>query len=114
MTIENAIEQIKKDWAKFEHDLKGGHESVWVAVSDLADSYEVDEEWIGIKGDGSLVWAYASGCSCWDGTYDTNVAKEVKVMVLVHKHLPEEWEKAIIKFAEEGKLQVMPTYNRYA
>ena len=113
MKIKQALEKIKKNWAKYEHDIKGGHEAVWLAKSDIAGSYEVDEEWVGIKGDGSLVWAYASGCSCWDGNYDAEVVKSIKVMKLNHKWLPENWEEKIIKFAETGKLQEFQSYNIY-
>ena len=103
MNIKQAQKKIKENWATYPHDTKGDHEAVWIAKSDIAGSYEVDEEWIGMKGDGSLVWAYASGCSCWGGDYDTAVAKEIKAFDLTHKIPPKEWEKAIISFAENGK-----------
>lgn len=75
-------------------------EAVWVAVSDRADSYEVNEEWIGVKRDGTLVWAYASGCSCWDGDYEFKDLKQktMKAVELVHEREPKEWTDAIKKF----------------
>lgn len=103
MDIEKALKEIHDNWAKYPHDSKGGHEAVWIAKSDIAGSYEVDEEWLGMKGDGSLVWAYASGCSCWDGSYDTAVDKTIKAFQLVHNIPPENWEKAIIEFAEKDQ-----------
>lgn len=111
MTLQEAIKKIVKNWDKYPHEIKDGHEAVWVAKSDQSASYEVDEEWIGIKGNGSLVWAYASGCSCWDGNYNTKVEKTIKAFVLDHKWKPEEWEEKIIKFAGTGELQEFPRYN---
>jgi len=113
MTYKQALRHIVDNWAKYPHEVKDGHEAVWVANSDIADSYEVDEEWIGIKGDGSLVWAYASGCSCWDGNYDTKVEKTVKAFTLNHKWQPEEWEQKIIEFGQKGQLQRFERYSRY-
>lgn len=115
MTYEEALQEVKENWATYEHDIKGTHEAVWMAKSDIAGSYEVDEELIGMKADGTLVYAYASGCSCWDGKYEcTCHAEGIKVMKFDHKHGIEEWEKAIIKFAETGEIQELPKYDRYA
>jgi hypothetical protein len=110
MELQQAIKKILDNWNNLHREVKDGHEAVWVAKSDIADSYEVDEEWIGVKGNGDLVWAYASGCSCWDGDYDTAVEKTVKVFNLNHKWSPEEWEEKIIKFAESNQLQVFDSY----
>lgn len=107
MKIKQALEKIRENWGSYEHDNKGGHEAVWMAKDGIAGSYEVDEEWIGMKGDGSLVWAYASGCSCWDGDYESKVEKTVKAFLLRHDRPPEDWEAAIIKFAEgDGKKEI--------
>jgi len=113
MTFKEAVAKIKKNWNSHEHSVKDGNEAVWIAKSDIADEYEVDEEWIGIKGDGSFVWAYASGCSCWDGEYSTKVAKTIKSFNLVHKWLSKEWEEKIIKFAKTKKLQKFVPYSKY-
>lgn len=115
MTIEKALKKIQKNWASYPHDIKDNQEAVWIAKDDIAGSYEVDEEWIGMKGDGSLVWAYASGCSCWDGTYESQNEKTVKAFRLNHNIAPEKWEEAIIKFAESdgGKvLDIEPPSER--
>lgn len=98
-TINGALKRIKDMWSELPHETREGHEAVWIATSDKADSYEVDEEWIGMKGDGSLVWAYASGCSCWDGDYDTDIIKDIKVFEFTHKEMAEGWKDAIIAFA---------------
>ena len=98
MTLNQALKKIHNNWGTYQHDIKDGHEAVWIAKSEIAGSYEVDEEWIGMKGDGSLVWAYASGCSCWDGRYDTKVEKTVKAFTLDHKHTPQEWEEKMAPF----------------
>ena len=114
MTLKQAINKIVKNWSTYPHEIKDNQEAVWIAKADIAGSYEVDEEWIGIKGDGSFIWAYASGCSCWDGDYETKIEKTVKSFVFNHKWTPEEWEKQIIKFAENEVLQEFPQYDKYA
>lgn len=81
---------------------------VWCANSDTADSYEVNEEWIGVTRDGTLVWAYASGCSCWDGDYETEILsgeKTIKTMKLIHDHEPQEWLDAVERFKNTGEIQ---------
>ena len=113
MKLKQAIKKIVKDWEVLQKaQLKDwSHISylktpaVWVANSDTADSYEVDEEWIGISPQGNIVWAYASGCSCWDGDYTEDTKPTVKEFTLNHGHTPEDWEKMIIKFAETKVIQ---------
>ena|SRR3990167_620652 len=100
--IEKAKNDILKKWGELEHEIKDGHEAVWFAKSDLSESYEVDEEWLGLKGDGSFVWAYASGCSCWDGDYDGKVEKEIKAFKLEHNRTYEEWENSLTEFVDNG------------
>lgn len=81
-------------------------EAVWCAESNTAGSYEVDEEWIGVRLNGDIAWAYASGCSCWNGGYDEEHKSTIKELTLKHyQHLPEDWEKAIILFAETHQFQ---------
>lgn len=111
MTIKQAIEIIVGDWAnQREIQLKERYSlpstpAVWCARSDTAGSYEVDEEWIGISPKGDLVWAYASGCSCWDGDYSEDTKPTMKEFTLEHTHTPEDWEKMIITFSETKKIQ---------
>ncbi len=121
MTLEEAIKIITTAWEELRgkqtpKEIGYSHpksDAVWCASSNIADSYEVDEEWIGISPQGNIVWAYASGCSCWDGDYTEEKKPTMKEVTLAHKHSKEEWEKAIIAFAETQVLQVLPRYNRY-
>lgn len=118
MTIEQAIKHIVKNWERLKDAQKPGYSvpktpAVWCAKSDIAGSYEVDEEWIGVTSQGSIAWAYASGCSCWSGEFNEERFASVKEVTLDHKHAPEDWEAAIIKFAETETMQELPTYSRY-
>ena len=112
MELEQAIEKIVKNWEDIHDQQNKGYFSkpkmiaVWCGKSDTAGSYEVDEEWIGITPQGKIAWAYASGCSCWDGNFDENRFASLKEVVLNHtQHTPEEWERVIIKFAETLVIQ---------
>lgn len=72
--------------------------------SDTSASYEADYEKIGMKGDGSLIWAYASGCSCWDGDYSVHEfhdPKEIHTFEFNHEQVKKEWKEMIIQFAEK-------------
>ncbi len=116
--MDEAINKITSLWEELHAKQEKGYSypksvAVWVARSDLAGSYEVDEEWIGISPQGNIVWAYASGCSCWDGDYTEETKPTMKEVMLTHKHTPEEWEAAIKKFAETNEIQELPRYNRY-
>lgn len=121
MTIKQAVKKITKDWknlraaqiTSFGYSSSPKSDAVWCAKSDIADTYEVDEEWIGVSPQGNIVWAYASGCSCWGGEYDENRKPTMKEVTLEHKHTPEEWEAAIVRFAETKTMQQLPSYNRY-
>jgi len=43
-----------------------------LAALDESEPYEVDVTEIYQRPDGKLILATASGCSCWDGDYDTD------------------------------------------
>lgn len=103
MTIENALGFVKDNWEKLPKRKIENIEAVWFVSDDIADSYEVDEEHIGMKKDGSLVWAYASGCSCWEGDYDTKPVDDIKVFEFNHTDLKDKWASELIKFVEENK-----------
>jgi len=111
MNIEEAIRKIVSEYNELLKKQNNGYstpkmEAIWCGKSDTAGSYEVDEEWIGVRLDGSIAWAYASGCSCWDGDFTEERFASMKEVVLNHKqHLPEDWEKAIIEFAETNQMQ---------
>ena len=102
MTIQEALDKVVKNWQTLEKSEKGGVEAVWIYEDDTADAYEVDEEWIGVTARGNVAWAYASGCSCWDGDYDAHDKSldTIKSFVFTHDNTGKEWEAAIIKFAE--------------
>ncbi len=111
--MEEAIKIITSRWEELHKIQQGGFShcsymktpAVWIGSSDTADSYEVDEEWIGISPQGNIVWAYASDCSCWGGEYDEDTKPTIKEFTLNHSHTPEEWIEAIIKFSQTFEIQ---------
>ncbi len=40
---------------------------------DIAGSYEVDEGAVYLLPDNRVYYRYASGCSCWDGKFDSDL-----------------------------------------
>jgi hypothetical protein len=115
MTIQKAVELIQKNWDKLprsEHYSQetplvrtlSGTEALWLGVTDHGSDYEIEQEWIGVSEEGVFIWAYASGCSCWDGDYEiheTHDPKEIKAFKFHHKeNLKTDWEKKIVDFAE--------------
>lgn len=42
-----------------------------IASFDIAGDYEVDEGTVHLLADGRIYYRYASGCSCWDGNYNS-------------------------------------------
>lgn len=118
MTYPEAIEYVVKHWEELHAKQEKSYSqpksvAVWCAKSDIAGSYEVDEEWIGVTPQGNIAWAYASGCSCWGGEYDETHKPTIKELTLDHKHTVEDWEKAIVAFVETQEIQELPTYSRY-
>lgn len=77
-------------------------EAIWFHTTDHAGSYEVDEEWLGVTANGKIAWAYASGCSCWDGDFSEDVCDDIsmKEFTFNHEDMKAEWEAELIKFAE--------------
>lgn len=74
---------------------------VWFLNIDKSEPYEVNEEWYGIKKDGTFVWAYASGCSCWDGEYGTDSAPTIKAMSVAlsdNDEIAEAFKKFLVNF----------------
>ena len=104
------LPNIKKHWYALIEKQRGEYHNpasekevanlvVWVAVSDTAGSYEVNEEWVGVDKEGNLWWAYASGCSCWDGDYNTSAIKDIKAFKFEHEqHPPDKWLEAVKAF----------------
>jgi hypothetical protein len=111
MTLKQAIKFIVKNWERLHDTFQGSGYgepktvAVWVAESYTSRDYDIDLEKIGITPQGNIAWAYASGCSCWDGDYTENTKPTIKEFTLDHGHLPEEWEAAIIRFAETEIVQ---------
>lgn len=111
MNIEENLQYIKDNWKNLNPGKINGYDwndtpvAVWFANTDHAAEYEVDEEWIGMKEDGTLVWTYASGCSCWNGNYETKDigcdTKSVKVFEFSHEDMKEGWEKQLEEFVKK-------------
>jgi len=79
MTFSQALQTIRKHWKVLPHESKVSHEAVWIRIPP-EDAAEVYEEWVGVRGDGSLVWAYTSGYGYGEGTQETERRKEVQVL----------------------------------
>lgn len=106
--IEECIKKITDNFDKLLELQKLGYsspkmEAIWFHKTDHAASYEVDEEWIGVTRKGEIAWAYASGCSCWngefaEGTCDTITIKE---FTFSHEDMKAEWQEKLKEFAEK-------------
>lgn len=103
MEIEVALRFIKENWSKLPKETIENIEAVWFVDNDISADYEVDIEKVGMKQDGSLIWAYASGCSCWDGYYATKPVPDIKVFEFNHSDLKEKWQEVLIKFVKENE-----------
>src|SRR2546425_5150337 len=79
MTLAQALQTIRKHWRVLPHASKDSHEAVWIRIPP-EDAAEVYEEWVGMRGDGSLVWAYTSGYGYRNGTQSTEHLQEVTVL----------------------------------
>jgi hypothetical protein len=99
MTFSQALQKIRKHWRVLPHESKASHEAVWIRIPP-EDAAEVYEEWIGMRGDGSLVWAYASGYASRASNPETESLQEVKALQFDRTDMPKQWKAAIIAFAE--------------
>jgi hypothetical protein len=79
MTFSQALQTIHKHWKVLPHEIKASHEAIWIRIPPTDETSEGEEEWIGMRGDGSLVWAYASGYISRASNPKTESHKEVKV-----------------------------------
>jgi hypothetical protein len=102
MTFSQALQTIHKHWKVLPHESKASHEAVWIRIPP-EDAAEVYEEWVGMRGDGSLVWAYSSGYGYSEGTHATEPRHEVKVLQFECKDMPKRWKEALITFAETSQ-----------
>jgi hypothetical protein len=100
MTLSQALQKIRKHWRGLPHESKASHEAIWIRIPPTDEESEADEEWIGMRGDGSLVWAYTSGLVSSDGNPETACRKEVQVWQFDRKDMPKSWKAALITFAE--------------
>jgi hypothetical protein len=99
MTLSQALQKIRKHWKVLPHESKASHEAVWIRMPP-EDAAEVYEEWVGVRGDGSLVWAYTSGYGYGEGTQATEQLHEVRVLQFDRKAMPKRWKEAMLTFAE--------------
>lgn len=93
MTLNTAVKKIILQMSAKEREL--------IAEKDSQPSWATDAQELYVNKDGSFTWLYASGCSCYTDTEREVYAtiKELKVS------LSEEWQNAVIKFAETGEVQ---------
>lgn len=121
MTITQALEKVRDNWDTLKKSSLGSEyggtpteEAVWMVESDRKDpgDYGIDEENIGMLKDGTLIWAYASGCSCWDGDYTHEHIKDIKTFKFEHPGLTEKWKELIIEFAEKMDADATPVSVR--
>ena len=103
MTLAHALQKIRKHWKVLPHASKASHEAVWIRIPPTDEASEVEEEWIGMRGDGSLVWAYTSWYASREGDPETESLKEVKVLQFDRKDMPKRWKDALITFAETSQ-----------
>ena len=103
MTIEQAIKKITEKYDSLEVSKTSGLEAIWIHSSDHSEEYSIGEEKIGVTRSGQIAWAYASGCSCWEGDYDTHEhpPETMKTFTFSHDDMKAEWEKKVIEFAEQ-------------
>jgi hypothetical protein len=102
MTFSQALQKIRKHWRVLPHECKASHEAVWIRIPPTDEASEGEEEWIGMQGDGSLVWAYASGYASSDGNPETASRQEVQVWQFDRKDMPKPWKAAMITFAQNS------------
>jgi hypothetical protein len=98
MTLTQALHKIHQYWQALPHASKASHEAVWIRIPPTDEL--VEEEWVGIEGDGTVVWAYASGCASAHGPQETESDAEIKVLQCNRKDIPQPWQAAIIRFAD--------------
>lgn len=109
MDTKQALKWVKDNWVKLPHGTAYEYGSsnptpdcVWFAESDTSQGYDVDIEKVGMTKDGRLIWAYASGCSCWEGEYYSEeigcTTRSVKNFEFQHQDMKDEWSKQLLKF----------------
>jgi hypothetical protein len=100
MTLSQALHKLRKHWSVLPHESKASHEAVWIRLPPPEDVSDVEEEWVGMRGDGSLIWAYTLGYGYGEGTQEPASRKEVQVLQCDRTDMEKRWKEAIITFAE--------------
>ena len=100
MTFSQALHTVHKHWQVLPHERKASHEAVWIRIPPTDEVSEGEEEGVGMRDDGSLVWAYASGFVHRESNPETASRTEVQVWQFDRKDMPKQWKAALITFAE--------------
>jgi len=108
MTTTQALKWVKDNWDKLPKDTLGygsnkTKEAVWFIDEDTDEEWGINQEAIGMTKDGKLLWAYASGCSCWEGEYEIHEvhSKDIKTLEFNHTDLKDKWEIILLEFVEQ-------------
>lgn len=107
MTKKQAIQKIVQNFSTLIEKQENDRytlpkiKAVWFHRSNRSEWYNVDEEWLGVTKEGKIAWAYASGCSCWDGDFDEKECdtETIKEVIFKHEDMKKEWEEKLIEFA---------------
>jgi len=99
MTLAQALQTIRKHWRVLPHERKVSHEAVWIRIPP-EDAAKVYEEWVGMRGDGSLVWAYTFGYGYGEGMHATENLHEVQAWQCDRRDMPQREKAALIMFAD--------------
>jgi hypothetical protein len=98
MTLAQALSIIRKHWQALPHTSKAGHDAVWIRLPPTDEL--VEEEWVGIESNGTVVWAYASGCAAAHRPQKTASDTEITVLQCDCKDIPQSWQAAIMQFVD--------------
>jgi hypothetical protein len=98
MTLSRALQTIRKHWQVLPHESKDGHAAVWIRMPP-EDAAEVSAEWVGMRSDGSFIWAYTLGYGYGEGTQEPASCQEVQVLQCDRRDIPQRWHAALITFA---------------
>ena len=98
MTLAQALHLIRKHWQALPHTSKAGHDAVWIRLPPTDEL--VEEEWVGIESNGTVVWAYASGCAAAHRPQETASDTEITVLQCDRKDIPQSWQAAIMQLAD--------------
>lgn len=65
--MQDKVKEVIANWESFSKAKNDDGEFVIIAEKDNGGSYEEYKECLGVLKDGSLIWSYLSGCSCYGG-----------------------------------------------